>query len=144
MNVIFIARGVPVGKGRPRFSTVNGHAVAYTPAKTANYETLVKLSYQQQCAGVKFPEDVPLGVRINAYFPIPKSTSKKKRAQMESGDIMHLKKPDCDNVAKAILDSLNGIAYNDDSQVCRLTVTKYYSENPRVNVSISEMFTYGE
>ena len=136
MNVIFIVRGVPVGKGRPRFSTVNGHAVAYTPEKTANYETFVKLSYQQQCAGVKFPEDVPLGVRINAYFPIPKSTSKKKRAQMESGDIMHLKKPDCDNVAKAILDSLNGIAYNDDSQVCDLTVKKFYSENPRVCITI--------
>lgn len=136
MNAHFIVRGVPVGKGRPRFSTVNGHAVAYTPEKTVNYETLVKLSYQQQCAGVKFPEGVPLRVRINAYFPIPKSTSKKKRAQMESGEIMHLKKPDCDNVAKACLDALNGIAFYDDSQVCDLTVKKFYSENPRVCITI--------
>ena len=136
MNEHFIVRGVPVGKGRPRFSTVNGHAVAYTPEKTVNYETLVKLSYQQQCAGVKFPEGVPLSVRINAYFPIPKSTSKKKRAQMESGEIMHLKKPDCDNVAKACLDALNGIAFYDDSQVCDLTVKKFYSENPRVCITI--------
>lgn len=140
MNVIFIVRGVPVGKGRPRFSTVNGHAVAYTPEKTVNYETLVKLSYQQQCAGVKFPEGVPLSVRINAYFPIPKSTSKKKRAQMESGEIRHTKKCDADNIAKACLDALNGIAFYDDSQVCELTVFKYYGEQPRVVISISEVF----
>ena len=133
-------RGVPVGKGRPRFSTVNGHAVAYTPEKTVNYETLVKLSYQQQCAGVKFPEGVPLSVRINAYFPIPKSTSKKKRAQMESGEIRHTKKCDADNIAKACLDALNGIAFYDDSQVCELTVFKYYGEQPRVVISISEVF----
>ena len=136
MNAHFIVRGVPVGKGRPRFKMVNNHAVAYTPEKTVNYETLVKLSYQQQCAGVKFPDGVPLSVRINAYFPIPKSTSKKKRAQMEAGEIMHLKKPDCDNVAKACLDALNGIAFYDDSQVCDLTVMKLYSESPRVCITI--------
>lgn len=38
MPIKFEVLGVPVGKGRPKFSTVNGHAVAYTPAKTANYE----------------------------------------------------------------------------------------------------------
>lgn len=48
MPVKFEVLGTPVGKSRPKFSTVNGHAVAYTPKKTANYETLVKLSYQQQ------------------------------------------------------------------------------------------------
>ena len=47
--MIVVIPGEPVGKGRPKFSTFNGHAVAYTPKKTVSYENLVKLSYQQQC-----------------------------------------------------------------------------------------------
>lgn len=48
-------------------------------------------------------------------------------------------KPDTDNIAKSILDSLNGIAYKDDKQVTRLTVEKRYDEQPSVSVWISEV-----
>lgn len=137
--IAFTVLGTPVGKGRPKFTTFNGHAAAYTPAKTTNYENLVRLSYQQQCAGQVFDKDAQLGVRIEAYFPIPKSVSKKNREAMELGYIYHTKKPDCDNIAKACLDALNGIAYYDDSQVCVLTVCKRYSKEPCVRISISEV-----
>jgi len=48
-------------------------------------------------------------------------------------------KPDTDNIAKSILDSLNGIAYKDDKQVVRLKVDKYYAEIPSVSVEIKEV-----
>lgn len=48
-------------------------------------------------------------------------------------------KPDTDNIAKSILDSLNGIAYLDDKQVIRLTVEKWYAEVPSVSVEIKEV-----
>jgi Holliday junction resolvase RusA-like endonuclease len=48
-------------------------------------------------------------------------------------------KPDTDNIAKSILDSLNGIAYKDDKQVVKLTVEKRYDEIPSVSVWISEV-----
>jgi Holliday junction resolvase RusA-like endonuclease len=54
------------------------------------------------------------------------------------GDVMHTKKPDCDNLAKSILDALNGIAYDDDSQICSLTVHKFYGDTPRVEVHMGE------
>lgn len=140
MSINFTVLGIPVGKGRPKFSTVNGHAVAYTPKKTANYETLVKLSYQQQCGDCKpYEKDVPLIATIHAYFPIPKSVSKRKREIMQGGLVPHTKKPDADNLAKAVLDALNGIAYQDDSQIAALRVTKYYSEEPHVDVEIHEL-----
>ena len=135
----FTVLGEPTGKGRPKFSTFNGHAMAYTPAKTVNYETLVKLSYQQQCNDKPYEKDVPLKAEITAYFPIPKSASMKRKKMMLEGQIRHTKKCDADNLAKAILDALNGIAYYDDSQVCELSVSKLYSDNPRVIVSISEI-----
>lgn len=139
MSVKFEVLGVPVGKSRPKFSTVNGHAVAYTPAKTANYETLVKLSYQQKYAGCMFDKDKPLKAIIRAFFPIPKSASKKKREQMESGKIRHTKKCDADNIAKACLDALNGIAFYDDSQVCELSISKFYGNTPKVEIIIDEV-----
>ena len=90
----FEVLGTPVGKSRPKFSTVNGHAVAYTPAKTANYETLVRLSYQQKYAGCTFEKNVPLMADITALFPIPKSASKKLQAKMLTGAVRQTKKTD--------------------------------------------------
>lgn len=139
MPVKFEVLGTPVGKSRPKFSTVNGHAVAYTPAKTASYETLVRLSYQQQIGAFMFNKDKPLRAIIRAFFPIPKSASKKKREQMEAGKIRHTKKCDADNIAKACLDALNGIAFYDDSQVCELIISKFYGDTPKVEIIIDEV-----
>ena len=58
---------------------------------------------------------------------------------MINKEILHTKKIDCDNLAKIILDSLNGIAYEDDKQVVRLYVEKIYGEHPRVEVELKEV-----
>ena len=135
----FTVLGCPVGKGRPKFSTFGGRPTAYTPQKTVSYENLVRLSYQQQCSGQMYDKDIQLRVIIKAFFPIPKSTTKRKRQQMQIGEIYHTKKPDADNIAKAVCDALNGVAYQDDSQVCQLHVSKMYSDSPRAEISIDEV-----
>lgn len=144
-KIFFTVMGEPVGKGRPKFARQGNYVKTYTPEKTASYENLVKLEYQRQTATDKkalfsFNEDTPLLLDIKAYFKIPKSTSKKRKALMEEGKIRPTKKPDIDNVFKAIADSLNGIAYKDDSQIISGTVSKFYSEQPRVEVTIAEAF----
>lgn len=139
MPVKFEVLGVPVGKSRPKFTTVKGHAVAYTPAKTVNYETLVRLSYQQQCAGCMFDKDKPLRAIIRAFFPIPKSVSKMKREQMRDLRILHTKRPDVDNIVKAVLDALNGVAYYDDSQIAEVMISKAYAEQPKVMIELCEV-----
>lgn len=140
MYAEFIIPGEPVGKGRPRVvrNKYTGNSVAYTPEKTANYEELVKTMY---VAGVnpRFPDDAMLRVEINAYFSIPKSASKKKRADMIGRVLRPIKKPDVDNIVKILLDSLNRIAYRDDSQVVSVIFNKWYSEEPRVEVKITEV-----
>ena len=55
---------------------------------------------------------------------------------MLNNEINVTKKPDCDNIAKIILDSLNKIAYHDDSQVVDLHVNKRYAEMPYVYVEL--------
>lgn len=138
MRAKFCIHGEPQGKGRPRFSTVCGHAKPRTPDETVLYENLVKTEYRQQ-SGVRFPDDAMLDVRIFAYYSIPKSVSKKKRQAMLDKRIRPTKKPDFDNIGKVICDSLNGIAYRDDAQVVDSMVRKFYGETPKVVVTIEEI-----
>ena len=81
--------------------------------------------------------DKPVSVRIEAYFPVPKSFSNKRAGKALAGEIAPTKKPDADNIAKIICDALNGVAYMDDTQVIELTVVKKYAKEPKVKVSIS-------
>ena len=82
--------------------------------------------------------DIPLRVRILAKFPIPESWSKKNKEKALKGEIMPNKKPDLDNIAKIILDGLNGVAYTDDKQVTSMEIEKVYSDEPCVVVCIAE------
>lgn len=134
MTFTFEIVGEPQGKGRPRFSTRGGFVKTYTPEKTASYENFVKVCYLNKYKGQKL--DGEIIAEIIAYFSIPKSFSKKKRVQAIEGKIKPTKKPDTDNIAKTILDSLNGIAFEDDKQVVALLVKKLYGEEPKVVVSL--------
>lgn len=134
MKAQFSIPGKPVGKGRPRFAVRGKFVQAYTPETTASFENLVKLCWQQ--SGCEKLEGEITAV-ICAYFPIPKSTSKKKRAEMAVKHTGCTTKPDADNIAKIVLDALNKMAYDDDSQVTRLLVKKGYSDEPRTVVVLS-------
>ena len=134
MQVKFTILGEPKGKGRPRFSRNTGTAI--TPKDTVNYETLVHMEYLEQCNVFRFEDDAMLDLRIKAYYSIPKSASKKKKAAMLAGEIRPTKKPDMDNVVKIIADSLNQVAYRDDTQIVDCQCRKFYSETPRVEVII--------
>lgn len=147
MRVEFTIEGPPVGKARPRVT----RTVTYTPAKTARYEDLVRYTAINSFDGV-FDKNDPIAVTIIAYFEIPKSWSKKRKALCLSGIELPTKKPDIDNISKIIMDGMNpktkrnkqlhkmvevmrGI-YHDDKQVTTLLVKKRYSERPRVEVKV--------
>lgn len=90
MEVRFTILGEPKGKGRPRFCRNTGHAI--TPKDTVNYETLVRMEYGVAYSDFKFPDDAMLDMRIKAFYSIPKSASKKKRASMLANEIRPTKK----------------------------------------------------
>lgn len=136
-EIRFTVLGEPKGKGRPRFNTRTGHAI--TPKDTVNYESLVRLEYAQQTNGFRFPDDAMLDMRILAYYSIPQSKSKKVKAAMLNNEIRPTKKPDMDNVVKIIADSLNQVAYRDDTQIVDCQCRKFYSEQPRVEVIIKQI-----
>ncbi len=131
----FTISGPPVGKGRPR----TGQNRVYTPQRTREYESLVKLEYARQVGLQPLGKGVPVGVIIAAFYPIPKKTTKKNRALMLAQKLLPTKTPDWDNIGKIICDALNGLAWEDDAQVVDARVLKIFSEAPRVEVRIWEI-----
>lgn len=131
----FVIIGEPKGKGRPRFRSRGKFVQTYTDDATATYENLVKLSFlKSNC--LPYDKDKQLCCLMKIYQSIPKSTSKKLRKEMLDGNVFPTKKPDIDNVVKSIFDALNKVAFNDDTQIISLNVRKFYSETPRVEVTI--------
>lgn len=130
---IFTVPGIPVAKGRPRVTKY----VTYTPQKTKDYENLVRWSCKSKYKDK--PLNGPIRVDIIFYMLIPKGTSKKRTKAKIKGDILPTKRPDWDNMAKAITDALNGIAYNDDNQIVETHIYKYFSDNPRAEVKITQI-----
>lgn len=136
--VYFVVTGNPVGKGRPRATSRGGFVRMYTDAKTLGFEAAVADEASTAMRGFEVFE-TPMQMQLSAYYPIPKSWSKKKRQQAIDGEIYPNVKPDLDNVLKAVLDALNGVVYVDDSQVINLVATKRYSTDPRVEVYVHEV-----
>ena len=128
----------PVAKARPKF-TRTGHA--YTPKKTKTYEEEVKFAFlSQTCEKMPvYPKDVPLIVEATFAKSVPKSYTKKKREACLSGDMLPTSKPDIDNYLKAVLDAINGLAFEDDSQIVTTIAEKIYAEEPYVEIKISAM-----
>lgn len=133
----FKIEGLPKGKGRPRF-TRSGHT--YTPGTTRKYEALVTARAKEAMIGKRKIEK-PNAVRVDilAIFPVPSSWSKKRRTAALQGVEHHVSKPDLDNVQKAILDGMNGIVFEDDSQVIDSRTRKAYGPEPGVKVFIDEV-----
>lgn len=118
---MIVVEGKIKGKARPR--VYNGHAM--TPKDTVNYENWVRINYKEQDGKYL---DGPIRATITAYYPIMSSYPKKRVKAIKEGLEYPAKKPDGDNIAKIILDSLNGIAFKDDSQIVELTILKRYTE----------------
>lgn len=139
-RIQFVVPGPPQGKARPRVVRAkNGMSMTYTPDKTVAYEELVRLRYKAAAQEFRFADNAQLAMQITAFYPVPKSKSKRAQADMIAGVIRPTKKPDCDNVIKIICDALNELAYKDDAQIVVTQMSKYYGEVPRTIVKIMEV-----
>ena len=137
LSYFVVVAGDPQGKGRPRFSSRGGFVKAYTPAKTKNYEDTIRESARATMQSNE-PLKTPVSVYLTAVFPVPKSYSKKRTEDCLEGLEKPIKKPDIDNLAKSVLDGMNGVIFKDDSQIVSLHCTKVYSSGAGVDVMVKE------
>ena len=134
----FTVPGEPYGQPRPRFSVANGKVHTYNTDESRNYKTQVKLIAQTAAKkhGWTFAETEGVGMNVYAHMGIPKSETKKFHEAAVVGDIRPTKKPDADNIFKAVSDALNGVLYKDDKQIIHARIEKHYSDEPRVEVEV--------
>lgn len=105
-SVYFVISGRPVGKQRPRLDPRTGRA--YTPKKTRVYERKVKRKAMSS-RPAHWPKDQSYEVEILAVYPDRRYS-------------------DVSNILKAVEDGIDGVLYDDDRQVYRVTATRTVDE----------------
>jgi Holliday junction resolvase RusA-like endonuclease len=138
IQIMFTIYGEPVPKGRPRFSTRGKFPVAYTPEKTKNYESDVGMM-AKAAMGASQPLEGALEAFIYVTFSVPASYSKKRTEACLSGQEKHTKKPDLDNVVKSVIDGMDKIVFENDSQFTSIHATKVYGEVAKVEVLVKQI-----
>ena len=133
MPITFSVPGEPVPQPRPRVTTRGGFGRAYVPHAHPVHAYRASLAAAARDAGAE-PHDEPVSVVIDLVFERPKSHMNKSGVKPSAP---RLPRVDLDNVGKAILDSLNGVAWGDDSQVQRLVIEKTYGTEARTTVRIT-------
>lgn len=134
MIITFEVLGEPVAKGRPKFFRRGNYTGTYTPPKTEQAEYDFKVQSLKYKPAKLIEEAITLDIVI--YRSIPKSMSKKKRQLINEGKLFPITRPDCDNYGKLVMDAMNKIFWKDDSQIVKLDIKKYYSDNPKIKIAL--------
>lgn len=122
----------PRAKGRPRMSK-NGHV--FTPSATKEYEKAIREAWQKDCSHAPVLTG-PVILGMSFYFKRPKSHYTSTGELKETAPKRMLGVPDLDNLEKAVMDALNGVAFVDDKQVVRKTAGKGYGSTDKVIVTV--------
>jgi len=134
LKIKFTVPGQPVAQGRPKFTTIGGHARAYDPKKSVDYKKIVAYHAMQHKPKQLLKGE--LEVEILIFKECLKSFSRKNMELAELGQLRPITKPDADNYAKGPLDAMKGIIWKDDGQIVDLIARKFYSSRPRIEITV--------
>ncbi len=134
MQMQIIIPGRPVAKKRPKFARRGKFVTTYSDQETeeSKFYMLAKSQVTEKKTG-------PLAVEMTLRFRRPKShygTGRNACRLKSSAPDAHVSKPDVDNCAKFILDCLNGLAWDDDTQIVSLSVKKLYDDHDETKIVI--------
>jgi len=128
MKVTYYVNPVPAARPRvTRWST-------FYPKKYTQFKSDMEMAVGNTYF-IPFKRNVY--AKLDFFVKIPKSWSKKKK-ESKNGKFCD-NNADIDNYCKAILDSLNGIYYEDDRQIVMLRARIYWSELPRIECEFLEI-----
>jgi len=124
--ISFSADGVPVPQGSMK--VINGHILHSQGSALAVWRSTIALS--ARFAGAKPMEGA---VAIEATFRVRRPKTVKREYPSVA--------PDLDKYVRALLDSLTGICYQDDSQVVDIKAKKVYSDQPGADIKCYQIVT---
>ena len=121
--ISFFVPGRPKSTQTGSVVTVNGRS--FPIRRGTAWSSLCGLVARQYAP--QTPLSGPVRCALMFYMPMPK---KLKRAWPTT-------RPDADNLLKGLLDSWNGILWDDDSQVVELVLRKVYAREGRPGVDVT-------
>lgn len=131
--------GLPIAQPRAKHAVVGGFSRTYTPKKkkqsVQDYKATIRITAQEHAEPALFEQGTPIELSIVFVMPRPSNQYWKTKP---TPSYPHTKKPDADNLAKAVKDALTGVIWRDDSQVCDMRVVKRVAsgdELPRTIIS---------
>lgn len=130
-EVFILIPGAPFGKQSVRAGLRGKRVITYTPKETVEYEDKCYYEAKASMQGRALIEG-PVELKLQLFYPIPVSWSKKKQEAARLGQIVPTKKPDSSNCLKAIEDGFTGAIWIDDCQVVDHHITKRFSDEPCV------------
>lgn len=139
-SISFVIEGEVVPWKRPRFNGKTKHVFEDSEIKA--YKEKVIQAYKKS-GGRYFDKDVPLKCDVTIFTQVPMSASRIKRGNLIR-NCRPTKRPDNDNLYKGITDALNGVAYYDDSQIVDTGIHKFWSYEPRAEVTITDISEFLE
>ena len=115
--------------------------VQYSPADTRRYEDKVKACFLEaahRAGGERWwPHEGPVEIEMHVFMPRPKSRPKWWQEMAATGCVRCATRPDWDNIAKVVCDSLNGCAFRDDALIADATVRMRYGAEPELRVRLT-------
>ena len=132
--------GEPYAQKRPRARRMGQHATVYDPKENRDWKATAQ-QFMARAMGGRQPLAGPVRLVVLAGFTCPKSRHRKRVPRPAEP---HTKRPDLDNVVKAVKDAATGILWLDDSQVCELTARKWtqaQGEAPRLEIMAMEVLS---
>lgn len=105
-------------KLRPRSRRTGGGLTVYEHPRTREFERAIREAWVDQVGDGMAGFSDEVRVEVCVHRPLAKSNPK---YWLGRPDLM---KPDADNIAKVVLDALNGVAFADDAQVTELSSRK--------------------
>jgi crossover junction endodeoxyribonuclease RusA len=124
LSVVFFAAGTPAAQGSKRH--VGNGVMLETNPQLKSWRSVVAAACPMEA-----PLTLPVSLDIEFRYNRPKGHYGSRKGQpylKDSAPTYKGSMPDCDKLARAILDALTGIAYVDDALVVHLSVLKIYAE----------------
>ena len=128
----------PQQQERPRATGRGKFIRMYDPPKTAKFKRELKQLAMLEMRG-KSKFDSAISVKIKFFRRVQKSISNAERSRRLSGAHRPIVKPDLDNYIKGTLDALNDVIWTDDAIIVELNTSKWYSDNPRIEIEVKEV-----
>jgi Holliday junction resolvase RusA-like endonuclease len=150
MKLQFFVAGIPktAGSKRAYFNRRTGKPILVDDCDNKNWKNIIRWEYEKACheEGLncvvllsKLFLGYPIKLTVTFAMPRPRSHFGAGGKLKASAPVNHTSRPDATKLLRCLEDSLNNIAWKDDSQICQQIVHKVYSDKPGAHVTIEDL-----